>query len=269
MNTPFPGMDPYLEHAVIWEGVHSRLAVAIANQLQPHLDPRYIASVEERVFIEEPQQRIPDVWIQQNSEDLPAYSEIPEPVTDAAVDTAVIVEVQQLEIHQKRIEILDAYNDMKLITSIDVLSPTNKRPGPGRESSLTKQKEVLERDCHLVEIDLLRDGQPILSIPQWRLKQFRPFHCVVCVSRWPRRTHFEVHPRQLQQRLPRIAVPHVEPDPDVPLDVQAALEEVYVEGRYARRLRYEEPCQPPLEDELQQWANECLVAFLNAEGGTS
>ena len=62
MNTPFPGMDPYLEHPAIWEGVHARLVVAIANQLQPRLDPRYVTSVEERVFIEGPQQRIPDVW---------------------------------------------------------------------------------------------------------------------------------------------------------------------------------------------------------------
>src|SRR5271167_1016436 len=64
MNCPFPGVDPYLEHPVLWEGVHARLMVAIANQLQPKLDPRYIASIEERVFIEGPQRRIPDVWIQ-------------------------------------------------------------------------------------------------------------------------------------------------------------------------------------------------------------
>jgi len=230
MNTPFPGMDPYLEHPAIWEGVHARLVVSMANQLQPCLDPRYIATVEERVFIEGPQHRIPD-------------------------------EVQELEIHQKRIEILDAYNDMKLVTLIEVLSPTNKRSGPGKESYLAKQQEVLERDCHLVEIDLLRDGQRVLSIPQWRLEQLPPFDYVVCVSRWLRRTHFELYPRLLQQRLPRVAVPLAEPDSDVALDVQAALEQVHVEGRYARRLRYDEPCQPPLDDELQQWADECLRAF--------
>jgi hypothetical protein len=64
MDYPFPGMDPYLEHAVLWEGVHARLIVAIANQLQPQIDPRYVASVEERVYIELPQRRIPDAWIQ-------------------------------------------------------------------------------------------------------------------------------------------------------------------------------------------------------------
>jgi Protein of unknown function (DUF4058) len=60
MNCPFPGKDPYLEHPVLWEGVHARLMVAIANQLQPKLDPRHVASIEERVFIEGPQRRVPD-----------------------------------------------------------------------------------------------------------------------------------------------------------------------------------------------------------------
>jgi eukaryotic-like serine/threonine-protein kinase len=41
----------------------------------------------------------------------------------------------------------------------------------------------------------------------------------------------------LRDRLPKINIPLVEPDPDVPLDIQAAVEQVYLEGRYMRRLR--------------------------------
>ena len=59
MNCPFPGADPFLEHPVLWESVHARLIVTIADQLQPKLDPRYIASIEERVFIEGPQRTDP------------------------------------------------------------------------------------------------------------------------------------------------------------------------------------------------------------------
>jgi hypothetical protein len=33
----------------------------------------------------------------------------------------------------------------------------------------------LERDCHLIEIDLLRDGEHSLSIPEWRLQEIQPF----------------------------------------------------------------------------------------------
>lgn len=266
MPSPFPGMDPYLEHPVVWEGVHARLVVAIANQLQPRLDPRYVASVEERVFIEGPQQRIPDVWIQKPLDHGMPAREAVSPESDAGLDSAVVVEIEELEIHQKRVEILDASSRMKLVTLIEVLSPTNKRPGPGGVSYVAKQREVLERDCHLVEVDLLREGERMLSIPGWRLQQFGLFHYVVCVNRWPRRNRFEVYPRTLEERLPRIAVPLAAPDPDIPLDIQAALEQVFLEGRYERRLRYDEPCEPALEGQLQQWANQCWATYRASHG---
>ncbi len=129
MPYPFPGMDPYLEHALLWEGVHARLIVAIANQLQPRLDPRFIVSVEKRVFMEGPQRRVPDVWIQKVDEE----AETP-PLAESDSDTAVIVEVEDLEVREGRVEILDSYNDMRLVALIEVVSPTNKAAGPGRVS---------------------------------------------------------------------------------------------------------------------------------------
>jgi hypothetical protein len=249
-------MDPYLEHPVLWEGVHARLIVAMANQLQPRLDPRYITSVEERVFIEGPQRRIPDVWIQKVA-DGPGGTAVATP--DA--DTAVIVEVEELEVRESRIEILDLYNDMKLVALIEVISPTNKASGPGRESYLAKQKETLDRDCHLIEIDLQRRGRHVASIPEWRTQPLRPFDYLACVNRWPRRQRYELYPRQLRQRLPRIKVPLAEPDPDVVLDVQAALQQVYADGRFMRRIRYNAPCEPPLESADQQWADQCWAAY--------
>jgi hypothetical protein len=256
MHYPFPGMDPYLEHAVLWEGVHARLIVAIANQLQPRLDPRYIASVEERVFMEGPQRRIPDVWIQKADEEAGQP-----PLAEADSDTAVIVEVEDLEIHEGRVEILDSYNDMKLVALIEVVSPTNKAAGPGRVSYKAKQKETLARDCHLVEIDLLRRGRHVVAIPKWRVKPLEPFEFLCCVSRWPYRNRFELYPRTLRQRLPRLRIPLADDDPDATLDVQAALEQVYTEGRYARRVRYDEKCQPRLSAEDQAWADERIAAF--------
>jgi hypothetical protein len=256
MSMPFPGMDPYLEHPVLWEGVHARLIVAMANQLQPRLDPRYVTSIEERVFVEGPQRRIPDVWVQKLGEGGPSVA-----VAEPEADQAVVVEVEELEVHETRVEILDLYNDMKLVAIIEVISPTNKAAGPGRESYVQKQQEIWNRDCHLVEIDLLRRGRHVLTIPEWRARQLDPYDYLVCVSRWPRRKRFHLYPRGLRQRLPRIKVPLADPDPDVTLDVQAALDQVYNEGRYMRRVRYDDPCQPPLDAADQQWANECWAAY--------
>jgi len=81
------------------------------------------------------------------------------------------------------------------------------------------------------------------------------------VSRWPERNRFRLYPRRLRGRLPRIKVPLAEPDPDVTLDVQAAFEEAYLQGRYMRRVRYHEPCEPQLDADDQHWANECWAAY--------
>ncbi len=252
VSNPYPGMDPYLEHPVLWEGVHSRLIVAMANLLQPLLDPRYVASVE--VYIEGPQRRIPDVWIQRTA------VESPQPrVALADADSAVIVEVDELEVHQKHIEILDLYNSMKLVTLIELLSPTNKLTGPGRESYLAKQSEVLAGDCHLVEIDLLREGDHVSAVPQWKAELEQPYDYLICVSRWPHRKRYELYPRPMREELPRISIPLSEGDPDVRLDLQRAMTQVHEEGRYARRVRYSEPCIPRLIDSDQQWASELLA----------
>jgi len=249
-------MDPYLEHPVLWEGVHARLVTTIADQLQPNLDPRYVASVEERVFLEGPQRRIPDVWVQKVSGEERTAS-----VAAAEGDTAVVLEVENLEIHQRRVEILDTYNGMKLVALIEVVSPTNKAAGPGRRSYRAKQREALGRDCHLIEIDLLRRGRHVLCVPHWRLEELRPYEYLVCVSRWPHRNRFELYPRRQRERLPRVHLPLAEPDSDVILDVQAALEQVYANGRFMKRVRYHEPCVPPLLPTDQEWANECWSTF--------
>src|SRR6516165_10678695 len=168
MNSPFPGMDPYLEHPVLWESLHARLIVAIANQLQPRLDPRYIASIEERVFIEGPLGRIPDVWIQKIAEETGTPQ-----LAEGDSDTAVIVEVEDLEIREGRVEILDSYNEMTLVALIEVVSPTNKSAGPGRVSYQAKQAETLARECHLIEIDLLRNGRHVVCVPERRVEFLR------------------------------------------------------------------------------------------------
>ena len=48
MPTPFPGMDPYLEHPDMWRDVHHRLIATLADHLAPALRPRYRVKVEVR-----------------------------------------------------------------------------------------------------------------------------------------------------------------------------------------------------------------------------
>jgi Protein of unknown function (DUF4058) len=45
MPSPFPGMDPYLEHPEVWPGFHLLLIAALAESLTPQLRPKYAVVV--------------------------------------------------------------------------------------------------------------------------------------------------------------------------------------------------------------------------------
>ena len=57
------------------------------------------------------------------------------------------------------VEIRDTAN-RQLVTAIEVLSPINKR-GDGRAEYLAKRRRILLSTAHLLEIDLLRQGQRV------------------------------------------------------------------------------------------------------------
>jgi len=51
MNTPFPGMDPYLEHPTLWADVHDRLIAAIADELVPLVAPKYYVALQCHAYL--------------------------------------------------------------------------------------------------------------------------------------------------------------------------------------------------------------------------
>src|SRR5688572_16519197 len=115
----FPGMDPYLEEPQLWTGVHASLIVYIRDFLQPFLRPRYIAAIEERVFLEGlDKERIPDVWIhrRKKSNGMVAILE---------ADPPLMVKVPAQEVHQRYVAIIERGAGHKLITVIEVVSPNN------------------------------------------------------------------------------------------------------------------------------------------------
>ncbi|MEO6811587.1 MAG: DUF4058 family protein [Isosphaeraceae bacterium] len=251
----FPGMDPYLENPRLWSGVHSALIVYLRDQLTPRLRPRYIAAVEERVYVEHPHREIiPDVWIKRERARSRGHALA---VMDA--DAPVLVQVPELEVHETYIAILDRETGENVVTVIEVVSPSNKVAGPGRRSYLAKQREVIQSEAHLIEIDLLRTGPHALAIPEDSAKQQGPYDYLICVNRAEQaRDVFELYPRRLRDRLPKVRVPLAGNDPDVAMDVQAVLVQTYEAGSYRDRLRYDAPCNPPLSLEDQAWADRLI-----------
>ncbi len=257
----FPGMDPYLENPAIFPGIHSRMVVYLADQIAPRIRPRYAASVGERVYVEAATERnahaiIPDVWVRQTigrSEQNGgvAAAELPE------VDEPVILEAQDLEIRQPFIEILDRESNMRVVTVIELISPSNKYAGAGRDSYVTKQRGVLCSDTHLVEIDLLRRGPHVVAIAEFLTAGRYDYDYLVCVHRAHAR-RFEVYPRSIRQALPCIRIPLAGNDPDVGLDIRAALEQAYDAGSYDQRIDYSQPCQPPLSADVEVWVRQLV-----------
>ncbi|MEJ7594126.1 MAG: DUF4058 family protein [Planctomycetaceae bacterium] len=266
MATPFPGMDPYLEHPILWTGVHSRLINVISQQIAPVLLPRYVASIEERVLIDIPQtHRIPDLWIQRTNRPVRDSSIAGTAVVDVDLEEPLVMEIPSDPIREHYIEILDRYQDLKVVTVIEVLSPINKTAGPGRDEYLRKKHATLESSTHLVEIDLLRRGTRVVDFSAEQMEAIGPFEYLVTVNRFqPGRTQYEIIPRQLRNRLPKFGIPLVAPDADIALDLQSALDQVYKDGSYMLRIHYERPCSPAINDEDQNWASECWLSYRQA-----
>jgi hypothetical protein len=259
----FPGMDPYLEDPQLWPGVHASLIVYIRDHLQPLLRPRYLASIEERVYLEGPDRDfVPDVRVQQHRPDAPAGTAVLD------CDTPLRVRVAQRQVHETYLALLDRQSSQRVVAVLEVLSPTNKYAGPGRSSYLAKQAEVLRGDAHLLEIDLLRTGPHVLAVPEHVARMKAEYDYLVSVNRAAAgREEFELYPRRLPERLPRVAVPLAEGDPDVPLDLQAVVAHCYEAGCYADRLAYDRPCVPALSPQAQTWSDQLIAASRKPANG--
>src|SRR5947199_10021050 len=105
MPSPFPGMDPYLEDEALWPVFHHQMVMCLYQSLLPNLVDRYRARVAQRHY-----------------------------VTEQALFTSVVRE----EHHEDHVEIRQR-SDGRLITLLEVVSPTNKTSPQGRAAYLEKR----------------------------------------------------------------------------------------------------------------------------------
>jgi len=252
---PFPGMDPYIERPETWPDFHNRLITHIAEQLQPLVQPKYVAISQERLYGTETDRPIwPDVSIV-----TPRQPEIRGAVSSVAVaevDAPAVFELLVEEIREPFLEIVDSSND-RVVTAIEVLSPPNKLAGLGRDSYLQKREEYWNSGTNLVEIDLLRQGEPTVRVAPEKLEQVRPWHYLVAVTRsWPARQ--EVYAIPLTKRLPKFRVPLMNPHPDVLPDLQGAFTRCWNAGPYPSRLKYSGSPPGTLTETEVKWSDDLL-----------
>lgn len=256
MPSPFPGMDPYLEHRFIWPSLHHRLITAIADELSVQLSDGYYVDIEQRVYISEPEEpdsfRIPDVSVLSVSTNGDASDASEVSATEGAGDAAVAVRVPlPEEVRESYLEVREAGSNY-LITAIEVLSPTNKRPGKGRQLYEEKRMELLGTWTNLVEIDLLRAGEPMRIIGDRVHGDYR-----ILVARGGK-SRAMLYPFGVRQPFPEFPVPLRRDEAEPLVDIGRLLPDLYDRARYYMRVNYAEDPMPPLSDADAEWADELL-----------
>ncbi|MEE8525259.1 MAG: DUF4058 family protein [Thermoanaerobaculia bacterium] len=254
MPSPYPGMDPYLEGS-LWTTFHHSLAAEIVRELAPRLRPRYLVFPEER-FVMNITDAVSVTTVDAYPDAGVAESEIREPETPYGTTATVplrLATVVPEPIPHVSVEIRDVA-ERRLVTAIEILSPTNKR-GEGRAEYVSRRQRLLRSTAHLLEIDLLRKGR---RVPMQDPLPDEPYF--VLLSRAESRPVTEVWPIPFDGPLPAIPVPLLPGDPDADLDLQRIFTQVYDLLGYDLAFDYSRPPEVPLSESQAAWVAENLVS---------
>jgi hypothetical protein len=225
--------------------------------LQKFLPKDLRARVEERLVVAEwdrPRSLYPDVRVIEGRRG----SRRPrKDGSSTAVAQPLVIEFTDEPETQRFVEIREVSTDSRLVTVLEVLSPTNKKPGDGQEQYLRKQQELRQAGVNFVEIDLVRGGDWVVAVPLSAIEANVRTPYRVVVRRGWRRLQAEYYAIALSDRLPTIKVPLRQTDADVPLDLQALLDQCYENGGYDD-IDYTKPPEPPLPPAAERWAAQLL-----------
>lgn len=259
MGSPFPGMDPFLEHPAWWQDFHLDFIVGLRTHLNARLPAHYSARAHASsrlIEVDTTSERlvVPDVVV---TRDPVAARQAP--VTSSTGTTATAIEPVTLplpaveEVREQWVEIV-RLPDRELVGVIEVLSRGNKIGGT-RGDYLAKRASLLRQSIHLIELDLLLGGA---RLPM--LRPLPPGDYFAFVSHADRRPYSEVYAWRLRDPLPTVQVPLRYPDPDVSLDLADVFRVSYERGAYQRDI-YRLPPVPAVPPEDIPWVMEVPAAF--------
>jgi hypothetical protein len=255
MPSPFPGMDPYIESSGRWGDFHGSLLGAIRADLNARLPDGYAASIELYVWTgeedegERPRLGEPDVFVHEDDE---AGGRDRETAAIAAPATTVLPRLTRRK--RKYIQVMDV-GAKKVVTVVEVLSPSSKKAGTDRAVYLEKRNEYLANKLSFVEIDLLRAGKrPPLGKGH---PEVTDYYAMVCRSwEFPRAG---VWTFGIRDPLPDLPVPVTLREGDTPLRLRWCVDRAYDEGRYSTGLPYDEPLKPRPRDQDRDWVAQILT----------
>jgi hypothetical protein len=259
-------MDPFIEAGGLWRDFHHHLIEGIYTVLSETLPDRYLVRTGERSYLvlvgaegKIGHPFYPDVSLATAPVSAPppspgAATAVAEPATEVMpVEMRAFIEEEYRETF---VEIHESGPDQRLVTAIEVLSPTNKRRGaPGWELYLRKRQALLLSEANLVEIDLLRGGDRMPMLDPWPNSPY-----TLLVARKGRADRCRVWPAFALRPLPAIGIPLALPDPDCPLSLQPLIAGIYARSRYDRSIDYSCPPTTLLLPEEVSWLREHIAA---------
>jgi len=260
MKSPFPGMDPFLEHPAIWMDFNNSflayLREVIAGRLPDHYDMRLESQI--RVVDAPPVDAgdyRPDLSISRNTDALP--------MNDFTSGVALLATPEVLPLNEPILEEvkeyhIDIYRDPgeELVTTIELLSPWNKS-GDGYVEFLRKRRAVLASPVNWVEVDFLIAGERVpFGRPPSAEKDYR-----VVVSRTTLRPNAELYAWNLRQPLPIIPIPLREPDAAISISLGEVFAMTYDRGRFDKPLGRisPRPLRTRIRPDDKDWAHELAL----------
>ena len=248
-------MNPYLENPEFWPEVHHLLIGILAETLNPQVLPKYRVAIEKRVYQMNGDDAlfvgIPDVTVERSRTVTKESQSNVAVATPPSTPVTVTVPVP-LELREGYLEVREVATK-EVVTVIEVLSPSNKRPGKGRETYEEKRREVLGSRTHLVEIDLLRGGEPMPVSGSNIQGNYR-----ILVSRSDRRPRADLYVFNLQDIIPTFPLPLQAEDAEPIIDLHQNLDQVYDRAGYVFAIDYSREPLPPAAPTNAEWIDALL-----------
>jgi hypothetical protein len=213
-------MDPYLEASPNWPKFQRNLMACLGELLQPVLGERYRLRTATRTY---------------------------------TTEQVLLVSVIREEQREEYLEIRHRATG-RVVTIVDMVAPVNRTTPQGRKEYLTRREEVRRSRAHLVEMDLVIQGQSCLDLSSEGLPDW---DYVVSVCRAQQPDRYEVYTTTLQKRLPRFRLPLASDDRDTVVDLQAVFTRCY-EQCFVSQIDYAKDPPILLDDSDQKWVHQLL-----------
>lgn len=164
MKSPFLGMGPYIEAHDDWADFHGKLIAEIDRTLARLLPLGFRSRVQERCYVvlvdsdgKQTHTIYPDIGVGTRARP-----------SALATEKVTMRPLSDENFKEPFIEVLEASPSRRLVTCIEVLSPSNKRPGTeGWTQYLRKRTSMFLGAANFVEIDLLQGGTRMSMTTPW------------------------------------------------------------------------------------------------------